>query len=187
MESFPLPFSIFKHIGAIPQGHEKPLKHALYNALALLLLFLCCAAVWALYLILEPFVKPLIWAVLVGSVLHPLKDSLAKRFRQWFNKLEESHTPLFIGLCVIPVNIVNDLSEFIGGKLLNNIRIIVGIILSISLLHISYYYTPEICMTVVWKLGLLMYSTITVLIEYSTTTIVSLFLCVTILFKFLLF
>lgn len=173
MDNFSLPFSLFKNIGAIPQGHEKPLKHALYNALALLFLFLCCAAVYALYIILEPFIKPLVWAVLVGSVLHPLKDSLAKRFRSWFDKLEEFNTPIVLGACVIPINIVNDLAEFIGGKLLNNIKIIVAIILSVSILHIIYYYTPYICINIVWKIGLIFYSTLTFLIEYSTSTNVS--------------
>lgn len=173
MDTFSLPFSIFKNIGSLPQGHEKPLKHALYNAVALLLLFLCCAAAWALYIILEPFIKPLIWAVLVGSVLHPLKDSLAKRFRSWFDKIDDSGTPLILGLCVIPVNIVNDLSEFIGGKLLNNIKILIGIILSVSVLHILYYYTPYVCTTIIWKLGCFLYSSITFLIQYSTTPVVS--------------
>lgn len=170
---FPLSFSIFKNIGQLPQGHEKPLKHALYNALALLLLFLSCAASYALYLILEPFIKPLIWAVLVGSVLHPLKYSLAKKFRDWFKKIDESRTPLVIGLIVIPVNIVNDLSEIIGGKLINNIKIIVGFIFAIIAFHIFYYYTPEFCLYIVWRLGIFFYTFITFFIEYSTTSIVS--------------
>lgn len=173
MDSLYTSFSIFKNIGALPQGHEKPLKHALYNALALLLLFLCCAAAYALYLILEPFIKPLIWAVLVGSVLHPLKCSLAKKFHSWFTKIDESNTPLFIGLCVIPVNIVNDLSEIIGGKLINNIKIIIGFIIAILAFHVFYYYTPNFCLTIVWKIGILFYTTITFFIEYSTTSIVS--------------
>ncbi|KAK9875492.1 hypothetical protein WA026_007883 [Henosepilachna vigintioctopunctata] len=67
--------------GGLPQGHDKPLKQALYNAVALLLLFLCCAAGWALFVILEPFMKPLMWALLVGSVLHPLKRSLRDTFQ----------------------------------------------------------------------------------------------------------
>lgn len=172
---FPLSgyFNFLKGIGNLPQGHEKPLKHALYNASALLLLFLCCAAVWALYIILEPFIKPLIWAVLVGSVLHPIKDCLAKKLRSWFDKIEESNTPVLLGLCVIPVNIVNDLSEFIGSKLSSNVKTIAALIFGVSLMHIVYYYTPYICISICWKIGLLIYSTITILIEYSSTTIVS--------------
>lgn len=173
MDTLSLPFSIFKNIGTLPQGHEKPLKHALYNALALLLLFLSCAAAWALYIILEPFIKPLIWAVLVGSVLHPLKDTLAKKFRSWFDKVDESRTPVLLGLCVIPVNIINDIAEFIGGKLMKNIKILIGLILSVTILHILYYYTPIICTSLFWNIGLLMYNTLTFVIDNLTTSIVS--------------
>jgi hypothetical protein len=67
--------SPFEHVFnyLIPQGHEKALRHALYNALALFLLMVCISVGYAVCFIMEPFMKPLLWALLCGSVLHPFK------------------------------------------------------------------------------------------------------------------
>ncbi|KAG5878439.1 hypothetical protein JTB14_027490 [Gonioctena quinquepunctata] len=94
-------------------SHDKPVKHALYNAVALFLMFLCCAAGYAVYMILEPFIKPLIWAVLVGSALHPLKQSLRYRFQMWLETLEITKTPVILGIVFVPVSTVDSISEFI--------------------------------------------------------------------------
>lgn len=167
--------NVFNFISGLPQGHDKPVKHAVYNALALFALFLCCAASYALYVILGPFIKPLIWALLVGSVLHPFKWSLSKRFRSWFNAMEEARTPIFIGIFIVPVNIVNDLSEFIGSNILKYIKYIVTIAIIIPMLHIIYYYTPRICIAIFWKLASYNHCLISFIIDYSTTTTVRMY------------
>lgn len=138
--------------GGLPQGHDKPLKQAVYNAVALLLLFLCCAAGWALFLILEPFIKPLMWALLVGSVLHPLKRSLRDKFQDWFQTLETTHTPVVLGILLLPINIANNISEFIGDTLLRHIKLIVSLSFFIIFVPILYFYTPSLFIKIFWNL-----------------------------------
>ncbi|KAK5647698.1 hypothetical protein RI129_002590 [Pyrocoelia pectoralis] len=162
--------NVFNFISALPQGHDKPVKHALYNAIALFALVLCCAASYALYVILGPFIKPLMWALLVGSVLHPFKRSLSKKFKSWFDTMEETGTPIFIEIFVIPVNIINSLSDFVGDKLLQYIKCIVAVAIVIPFLHVIYYYTPKICITIIWCLATYTHYVITFVINYSTTT-----------------
>lgn len=135
--------NIINIFGSLPQGHDKPVKQAVYNALALFFIFLGCAGACALYLILEPFIKPLMWALLVGSVLHPLKYKLAQSFRSWFHSLEESHTPVVFGLLLVPVNVVDNISELLGNKLLNHLKIIILVLVITPTLHFIYYYTPK--------------------------------------------
>lgn len=106
--------NIFHMIGGLPQGHEKPLKHALYNAIALFLLGVCCAVGFALFLVLDPFFKPLLWALLVGSLLHPIKYSIATRMRKWFQKMEITNRPLIVGVVTIPIDILNEISKVIN-------------------------------------------------------------------------
>lgn len=149
--------SIFGIIGGLPQGHDKPVKHALYNALALLLVFLGLAATYAVFVILEPFVKPLIWALLVGSVLHPLKRSLRDKFEAWFLFLEESHTPVVLGLVLLPINIVNDLSDFIGDLILKRIKFIVTICVAIPVVLLVYNYTPKLVICIFYKVYIYTY------------------------------
>ncbi|KAK9746388.1 hypothetical protein QE152_g6196 [Popillia japonica] len=135
--------NIINIFGSLPQGHDKPVKQAVYNALALFLLFLGCAAACALYLILEPFIKPLMWALLVGSVLHPLKYKLAQRFKSWFDGLDDSNTPVVFGILLVPVNVTDNISELLGNKLLNHLKIIISVLIIIPCLHLIYFYTPK--------------------------------------------
>lgn len=136
-----------KLLGVFPQGHEKALKQAFYNALALFVLLLCGAAGWALFYIFEPFVKPLIWALLIGSVLYPVKHSLATQFELWFQQFSSSSNPIFFSFFMIPIHVIDEISETVGNTVMNNIKLIVtfGIgILSVFLIH---SYTP--CTTLI--------------------------------------
>lgn len=164
--------NIFSIIGGLPQGHDKPVKHALYNAVALFLLVLCCATGWALYLILEPFIKPLVWALLVGSVLHPLKHSLRTRFQKWFQDIDESGTPFLFGICVLPFGIINNISELIGSTLLKYFKIIAAIAVTVPILHVLYYYTPSVIILTLWKLAACLCSVTNFFINNASATLV---------------
>lgn len=164
--------NIFNIIGGLPQGHDKPVKHAVYNALALFLLFVCCAALWALYLILEPFFKPLMWALLVGSVLHPFKYSLAQKFRQWFDHLEESHTPIFIGVFLIPIKISDDFSEGIGNMLEKHWKYITCGVLGFMGLQVFYFYIPKIFINIVCSSWACLHCIIQFLIDNVSASLV---------------
>lgn len=143
--------NIFNIIGALPNGHDKPIKHALYNALAIFLLCVCCGAAYALHFILEPFIKPLVWALLVGSVLHPLKHRLAKTLRSWLRVQDEGGTPVLVALIASPLHVMNNFSEVLGNQLLQRIKFIIAIVVLVPLTHVVYYYTPKIALCVVWK------------------------------------
>lgn len=108
--------NIFNIIGGITEGNEKPMKHGFYNAFALFILTICCAAVYVLFLILEPFFKPLFWALLVGSILHPFKYKIARKIKAWFENLDKTDTCLLFGLMVTPVNLINYASDTVGHK-----------------------------------------------------------------------
>lgn len=164
--------NIINIFGSLPQGHDKPVKQAVYNALALFLLFLGGAAGCALYLILEPFIKPLMWALLVGSVLHPLKYKLAQRFRSWFDTLEKSNTPVVFGLMLVPINVVDNISELLGNKLLNHLKVIISIIVIIPTLHLIYYYTPKIFINFIFHFSHCSSYFISFVIDHTNTALV---------------
>ncbi|XP_078448968.1 transmembrane protein 245 [Lampetra fluviatilis] len=77
---------------------------AVYNTGALLLAALWCgAAVW-LCVLLEQFLRPLLWATLCGSFLHPCKRGLAARSRAWLAELRERRRPLALAaLLALPL------------------------------------------------------------------------------------
>uniref|UniRef100_T1JEG2 Transmembrane protein 245 n=1 Tax=Strigamia maritima TaxID=126957 RepID=T1JEG2_STRMM len=99
----------------VPQGHEKALKHAFYNAAALAFLLIGVAAAGAVYIVMGPFLRPLLWAVLCGSVLHPFKQKLTGIVRQWIQSLKSTGTPLTIGIIAFPIGIMDRTAETVGG------------------------------------------------------------------------
>lgn len=165
--------NVFSFLGSLPQGHEKAVKHALYNALALFLLLISSAAGWGLFIILGPFIKPLVWALLCGSVLHPFKYSLAAILQSWLQTLESSSTLLFFGILMVPVNIIDDISEKIGGQLAKHVKALLVIGVTAVVLHVFYCYTPHVCICLIWRLGLYSNAALSWVIGHISTTIVS--------------
>ncbi|XP_014205966.1 transmembrane protein 245 isoform X2 [Copidosoma floridanum] len=144
--------SILQKLAGLSSGHEKALKQGIYNAVALLLLCIVCSAGYGLYIVLGPFLKPLIWALLCGAVLFPIKSSLATVVHSWFSTTQESHKPFLLSLALVPINIFDTTSELIGLVLQNHLRYILCAFMSFTTLLTIYNYTPTILSYSIWKL-----------------------------------
>jgi len=91
----------------LPEGHDKPLKQAFYSTAATLFVILACCAAIAVYHILLPFIRPLLWALLCGTVLFPLKYQLVTTTRRWLGGLRKSGTPLLLGTTLLPITVAD--------------------------------------------------------------------------------
>jgi len=91
----------------LPEGHDKPLKQAFYSTAATLFVVLACCAAVAVYHILLPFIRPLLWALLCGTVCFPLKYRLVTTSHQWLGGLRKSGTPLILGTILLPVTMAD--------------------------------------------------------------------------------
>ncbi|RZF48772.1 hypothetical protein LSTR_LSTR014421 [Laodelphax striatellus] len=142
--------SIFDQFGLNirTQGRQKALTHAFYNSMSVILIVVCAIAVGCVFIILEPFIKPLCWAVVVGSVLHPIKFKLSTFFKKWLNHLEKSNKPITLEIISLPCFVILSLSTFVGNIVISKIGLcILGIFggsISIFWLH---EYTPETIVT----------------------------------------
>ncbi|XP_012272149.1 transmembrane protein 245 isoform X2 [Orussus abietinus] len=135
--------NLMNMLSGLSAGHEKALRQGVYNAVALLLLFSISTASYGLYYILRPFVKPLIWALLCGSVLFPFKLSLADAAQSWFNESEASGKPLFVNALGIPLQIANKISEVLGSFLISHVKYIISIFGFAFVSLVVYNYTPN--------------------------------------------
>lgn len=132
-------------------GHEKALKQGIYNAAALFLLCLVCIAGYGLYLILHPFVKPLIWALLCGSVLFPFKLYITNTVQSWFSETENSHEPLLMNLTMVPIRIMDKISESIGLFLHGHMKHVGIILATTAIATMIHWYTPSILICLIWR------------------------------------
>ncbi len=93
------------------QKQDEAWEQAWLNALAFLFLFIAGCVVLAVYYVLEPFLQPLLWAMLIGTMLHPFKHRGTSRIKRWLRYLESSNIPLSVGLVLSPAFVYGWLSQ----------------------------------------------------------------------------
>uniref|UniRef100_A0A7E4UX04 Histidine kinase n=1 Tax=Panagrellus redivivus TaxID=6233 RepID=A0A7E4UX04_PANRE len=86
--------------------HDQKLafKIAWYNAIFVVILAIAAAGLFAVYNMLYMFLTPMLWAVLIGTVLFPLKRRISSIFKGWLDDLDDHDTPLLIGVLLLPYN-----------------------------------------------------------------------------------
>jgi len=90
----------------VPTNREKALKQAMTNAVAILIVVFILGTLYAVNIILTPFLRPLLLALLFGSFLHPMKRTLSLFFKQILEEIRKDEVPILTGL-VMPFIIVD--------------------------------------------------------------------------------
>lgn len=125
-------YNVFYGLRNLSQGHERPLRNAMYN----ILVIVGVGAIIAVGIVLGPFLKPLIWAFLFGAVLHPFKRKLSFGLKSWFEGLEATDTSVAVGAMIAPFKLLENCGEYCTNWFREHIKLIAGGFFGIILIRI---------------------------------------------------
>lgn len=91
----------------VPDTPDSPVEdiwlQAVYNAVVFSMVGVFLCILLAVYLILEPFLHPILWAVLTGAFLFPFKHAGTTRIEAWLMYIDINHIPLVASVFVSPI------------------------------------------------------------------------------------
>lgn len=114
------------------------MKAALFNVGVLFIL----AAFVGVFLVLGPFLKPLLWSFLFGAVLFPAKKKMSNTINSWITQIEQNETPIALGVLLFPVDGLFKVGEIISRWIIDHIKFLFIGSLSIILLNLIIRFVP---------------------------------------------
>lgn len=150
----------------LKNANQSSMKGALYNFAIVIVV----AAIVAVCLVLGPFLKPLLWSVLIGAVLFPFKSSMSFSLKRWFRRLEQDDTHLLVGIALAPLEALEAFGRYLSSAFVRHMQILIGGAVSLLLLGLFVSYAPKGFLCAVWKwtrLGHTLFTTILSSIDYT--------------------
>ena len=121
----------------------KAVRSAIYNTVALAILGVVTLLSSSVYLyVLQPYLRPLLWAGLCGSVLYPLKEKVAMGLRSWTVSVQSSKKPAVVEACFLPFVIVDSSYEFCLRMLSSHAWNLATTTLGFTSYVVFYYWAP---------------------------------------------
>ncbi|KRX89048.1 Transmembrane protein [Trichinella pseudospiralis] len=135
-------------------GHlfnHRDIISAFYNVLVFFIAASWLLGAAAFYFLFRDFAKPMIWAVICGIMVYPLKRSLTGKVCLWLDQLIVSDTALTFGLLALPWNMCIHLGSACLKSLNQNLRVTIMIVVTFPtmslLLHLETL--PRILVSVI--------------------------------------
>ncbi|XP_064104495.1 transmembrane protein 245-like isoform X2 [Macrobrachium nipponense] len=126
----------------VPQGYDQALRNAFYNVAAVVFVVCVGAAAWSVYMIFQPFVKPLLWAVLCGSLLHPAKHIVTSWTRGWLLEVHSAGSLLSMSIALLPLRLLDTISEIVGRFVVQHVRSVITVTVILPVVYIIIHHTP---------------------------------------------
>lgn len=126
---------------------QTQLKAAIYNFVIAAVVASCVAVC----LVMGPFLKPLLWALLVGAVLFPFKYSMASSLKCWFQRLEDENTHLLVGIALAPIEAVESFGAYLWTSFMNHMQLLIGGTVGLLALRLFISYAPKGIFCVAWR------------------------------------
>lgn len=126
---------------------QSQLKAAVYNFVIIAVV----ASSVAVCLVFGPFLKPLLWALLVGAVLFPFKYSLSSALKSWFQRLEDDDTHLLVGIALAPLDALESLGEYLWSAFIRHMQLLISGAVGLLFLRLFLAYAPKGIFCAIWR------------------------------------
>ncbi|XP_055373734.1 transmembrane protein 245 isoform X3 [Condylostylus longicornis] len=174
--------SVLNKILRMKSDNNESFKAALYN----FLIALGISAFVVVCFILGPFVRPLIWAFLIGAFLFPFKRKLASLLHEWFEGLEENDTNIFVAISFAPIQTMEYSGRLLVNWLKKHWQILTAGLLFVMFTKIFFLYAPMNLFCWIWRMIIYSHSIFSGLINflsiYQVILLVSLYVSTVIFF-----
>jgi hypothetical protein len=120
---------------------ESALQTAIYGGVVNVVIIVAILLLLGAYLILQSFLKPLMWAVLCGFALFPFKHKATAAVDSWLSQLDSTNKPIALGLVMLPFDIFTLLSVQVEKVIFRWKRTTVAVIMSAVSMWM-FYRTP---------------------------------------------
>lgn len=122
---------------------DNAFRMAMFNGIAGVVVLMVIITTCGIYFILQPFFKPLLWALVCGSVLHPFKLAIAERVRTKIIKLESDSKPLYLSVLCLPLSLILKASDSLGNFLIAYRILLFRTIGCLCSFLLIYFYIPN--------------------------------------------
>lgn len=155
--------------GLESKNDEKPYKQAFYNVVGSFLMVIFSAAAWGVFIILQPFLKPLLWALLCGSVLYPFKNRLSKKLRSGIDALDKpSIVHIVTDIICSPLLLFNRVTDKLGNFVSRHFYPVIALILFTSVQLVA----PQFSFYILWKGQCLLFRSIFFILNVCSSSII---------------
>ncbi|XP_030371008.1 transmembrane protein 245 isoform X2 [Scaptodrosophila lebanonensis] len=127
------------------QNHES-FRAAMYN----FLIAAGIAAFVAVCFILGPFVRPLLWAFLMGAVLFPFKRRLAELLHNWFQRLEERDSNVLVSITLAPLEATEHCGRLLISWLCEHWQLLMAGLGVAGCIKLLVLYAPKGFLLAIW-------------------------------------
>lgn len=161
-------YSTWMNIKNLSLSKGREIKGTIYN----IGVIFGIASLVAFTFVLLPFLKPLLWAVLLGAVVYPFKRKVSEIMNSWFTDLEARDGNIFLNVLVIPVRTMDSLGDSFVTFVTEHKKILIGTAISLTSVKFVYEYAPRRIMCWTWRSFMFIHTQITALLSGLSATIV---------------
>lgn len=128
----------------LPKDHETAIRQAIYNALALGVFLGLILGGYYVFVVLQPFVTPIFWAILTGFVIHPYKCSISDTVRATLAHFSASESTVLYVVVHSSCRRSVLLCDTIGGYVFSHLKVLAALLFLFPAFYFAFQLRPTL-------------------------------------------